>query len=203
MSKLKKIIFLLFSIFLITKTYSQDSLSLNASYKKNYKNEFRTSFVGLFNNIVFVGYERFFKNRTSLVFNAEAKYLKDDNNYNAGYQGELQFRFYYFTKYKNDYAVKLNGLYVATYGIYGYTEYQKGCSGWYVYPCVAAEIENKPIAGGGILAGLKFTIENKMSIDFNLGGGVRYNYLNNNNYYDNSDYNGIKIKSNVTFGFKF
>ncbi len=200
-----KSIFLLFLVLFVNNIFAQDSLLLTNQFKKpDYKNEFRTSYIGLFNNIIFIGYERFFKNKTSLVLNAEAKYSKNYYGYFKGYQGELQYRFYYFTKYKKDYAIKLDGLYAAAYGIYGYQEYTS-CSGWYVYPCDQVK-ENKPIAGGGILTGLKFTILNKISLDFNLGGGVRYNLLNNRDYfsyYDNNNDNGIRVKSNITIGFKF
>ena len=188
--------FLLFIFILL----SINSFSQEKNNKKIPKNEIKLSLTGFIDNTFTLGYERKFKNNTSIVVNQGIKY----NVYNLGNYSELQYRLYLYPKHKNNKFVKIDAFYMSLpYIFYKYNDEKTSRindNTHYFYESY----------GAGILTGVKFSFGDNIIFDFNFGTGYintktpkGYYNIYHLDYYQGYTYKRIEPVGKILFGYKF
>ena len=199
---MKKIIIIIITLIISSSLFAQEE---NIVTKRN--NEFRISFFQFIMSTFRLSYEHMFNNNSSLVINGEVRLRQKEYNDILGGGGELQLRFYAVPKQKSEF----DGVYAGPYILYRYTEIINYSYDYYPYE--TKKVTTKDFFsnfGGGIIIGIKISAAERVTFDFNLGGGVKYTENSSNNpsnrYDDNifePGFTGITPKANFSFGLKF
>lgn len=197
---------LLFSVNLFAQNGTEET-------EKPRNNEFKVGFFQFFGGAFQLSYEHSFKNNSSIVLEGTANIVKNESKENLGGKGELQYRFYFPPKHKSK-GFSYEGIYTGPYALYGYLDTKEYNN--YVYDEFTNESYYKPYHNffsyysAGILFGVKFAIAQKITMDINFGGGIKYadegwknaNEKRNYNIFS-AGYSGVIPKGNFTFGIKF
>lgn len=194
---------IILAILLWKPTFSQET------EKTDYKNEIGVGFFQFFVNTFYMGYEHFF-NSSSIVINGGFTLYEDYYEEAIGGSAEVQYRFY--SRWANEKIsfLQIDGLYLSPYANYKYidlTEYEEEWVGQTYHTTKKHHIY--PSLGGGVLIGIKFFIVERLTVDFNLGGGVKYTFKEEERDLDYSysladpGYTGILPKANLVFGIRF
>lgn len=177
--------------------------------ENKFDNELQVDMFHFFVNTFQLGYEHFFPNSTSFVVKPSITLVDDSYEKILGLGGEVQFRIYPLLREQEDRFFSFNGLYFAPYAMYKYYDMSNYDEWIYASQSSVDIYEEYSAIGTGILIGVKMYIVDRISIDLNVGGGLRYSFLEktNNNYYYSGiidpDYTGILPRSNLSVGLRF
>ncbi|MBN2611177.1 MAG: hypothetical protein JXB00_06440 [Bacteroidales bacterium] len=173
--------------------YSHRAMANNEDTIPVYKNELRFGVYQLFQQALYVSYERFYKN-TSTVLSQEITYLNSKSRKISGYYILLEQRINLYNSKDYPYSVYLAPGIKYRYKDINDTDYH--------------DIIN--IYGMQITGGLKLIFYSRFTIDMQFGATLQtseidterisYNYDDN---YLSPGYSGIAPIFNMTFGFKF
>ncbi len=198
---MKKFCIIFIVVLISSSLFAQEE---NIVTKRN--NEFRISFFQFIMSTFRLSYERMFNNNSSLVLNGEVRLKQEEYNDILGGGGELQLRFYAVPKQESEF----DGFYTGPYILYRYTE----ITNYYdYYPYETKKVSSRDFFsnfGGGIIIGIKISAAERVTFDFNFGGGVKYTENSSSDpstrYDDNifePGFTGITPKANFSFGLKF
>ncbi|NBC82988.1 MAG: hypothetical protein GVY19_06355 [Bacteroidetes bacterium] len=167
----------------------------------NPKNEFKISITRFFVSTFSLEYERMFNNSTGLVLQADGILTSELESEIIGFQSGLQYRIYSINEPVDLFDGSVEKLYMGPYVSYRMVE---------IKPNETMQ-ESSVIhsTNTGIMLGMKVVIQDKLTFDFNLGGGVQYSngtykrddYLSYDLYFP--DYSGIKPRAGIAVGLKF
>ncbi|MFO7657026.1 MAG: hypothetical protein R6W78_08155 [Bacteroidales bacterium] len=207
---MKKI--LMITGFLILSLYARPQEELQEITKdiNLYPNEIRVGFFQFFLNTFYLEYEHFFENNTALVLEGGMSLRKNSYEEIFGGQGGLQFRLYTNSLNRDIEALRFDRAYFAPFFKFKYLD---------VTDLDGAEINgiNQPgilqntytTFAGGVLVGIKLSVLERITLDFNIGGGIQYTDEANDEVPDYAydvfgvAYTGVAPMANFTFGFKF
>ncbi len=177
------------------------------------KNELRVGFIDFFNSEFLLSYEHLFNNNTGLVVNGGIILKQTSSEDKIGGEGELQYRIYMRPNYKKEPGFSFNGIYTGPYIFYKYLDKTTRYYDWIYstnggsYGVNSYNNSNYSTIGAGVLVGMKFIIAHRISIDLNLGGGIKYTDTHpktQNSYNIFSDsYTGIAPRGKLTLGLRF
>jgi len=182
-------------------------LSQKSAVVPDYKNELRVGIFQFFTGTLNVSYEHYFKPASSIVIEGNLTLIRDNEEDVIGGKGEMQYRFYVRPSSTVKNASRLEGIFVGPYVGYHYydiTDHNYYVAGSY-YP-IDKDVYYSTIMGG-FIAGVKYTILERFTVDAYLGGGLRStdtddDYNQNNNIFERG-YTGISPRVNLTFGIRF
>ena len=198
---MKKIFIIIISLIISSSLFAQEE---NIVTKRN--NEFRISFFQFFMSTFRLSYERMFNN-SSIVINGGLTLKESEYEEKLGGQGELQLRFYAIPAKESSFE----GVYTGPYLSYQYLDISSYENIW-EFGMSSYQEKYRDFytsVGGGIIIGIKIAAAERVTFDFNFGGGVRYteNSSSNpsNNYSDifQPGYTGVCPKANFSLGLKF
>jgi hypothetical protein len=165
----------------------------------------------LINTTFKLNYEHSFNNMTSLVVNGGIILYQDQNTQYSGGCGEMQYRFN--APFNNLFPGGI--AYFAPYAGYQYVDYTstKSTSNYdqnsYTYITTMENISNQySNITGGCLFGVRTNLSNRFFVDVNMGGGFRYELLNNDSApvslgTQSLGYSGIYARGNIVLGINF
>lgn len=170
-----------------------------------YKNYFHVGFFQFFSGTFYVGYERMLNEKTSLLLSSGLTLVDQSYEERIGWQGNVEYRFFALSGTDNDSFFEFDGVYFGPYVKY------KNLNVTEIDDSGTTEDENFKFqtVAGGVLVGVKITVTDRISFDFNLGGGIQYEFSDeeNNNYWSGDifspGYTGVLPAANFTFGLKF
>ncbi len=203
-----KKITIIFSFLLIASMgRSQDFTSEDLDL---YPNEIRVGFFQFFLNTFFLEYEHMFPNSTGLVLQGGVSLKKNSFEEIYGGQGGLQYRLYTKNMAKDFVALKFQNAYFGPFVKYKYMEVTD-LDGAYVndswYEGILENTYNT--FAGGVLIGFKLSMLERITLDFNIGGGIQFTDEATDDVPDTAydvfgvAYTGVTPSANFTFGFKF
>ncbi|MBN2613264.1 MAG: hypothetical protein JXB00_17050 [Bacteroidales bacterium] len=207
---MKKILMITGFIILALYARPQDG-SQNLTKDINlYPNEIRVGFFQFFLNTFYLEYEHFFPNNTGLVVEGGMSLRKNSYEEIFGGQGGLQFRLYTNNLNRDLVALRFDRAYFGPYFKLKYLD---------VTDLDGADINNITIPGiiqntyttfaGGIVVGIKLSMLERITLDFNIGGGIQFTDESEDQVPDYAydvfgvAYTGVTPVANFTFGFKF
>ena len=175
------------------------------------KNELRVGLFDFVNSEFLLSYEHLFDNNTGIVINGGMILKQTSYEEKLGGEGELQYRLYMRPNYTKEPGFSFNGIYTGPYVFYKYldkttyNQYYNSNSGQYVTTKTNA---NYSTIGAGVLVGMKFVIAHRITIDINVGGGLKYTDTHPETTKVSSDvfsdgYTGVAPRGRVTFGLRF
>jgi hypothetical protein len=175
-----------------------------------YANEIRVGFFQFFLNTFFLEYEHMFPNSTGLVLQGGLSLKKNSFEEIYGGQGGIQYRLYTKNLAKDIVVLKFQNAYFGPYVKYKYLEVTD-LDGAYVNSVWhEGVLENTyNTFAGGVLIGFKLSMLERITLDFNIGGGIQFTQEANDNVPDVAydifgvAYTGVTPNANFTFGFKF
>ena len=198
---MKKIFIIIMTVLISSSLFAQEE---NIVTKRN--NEFRISFFQFFMSTFRISYERMFSN-SSIVINGGLTLKENPDEEKLGGQGELQLRFYAVPAKESSFE----GVYTGPYLFYQYidiTSYDYDNN--YPFPTIKEEKRDFFTSmGGGIIIGIKIAAAERVTFDFNFGGGVRYTENSSSNPSNNYSgifqpgFTGVCPKANFSLGLKF
>lgn len=198
---MKKICIIIISLIISSSLFAQEE---NIVTKRN--NEFRISFFQFFMSTFRISYERMFSN-SSIVINGGLTLKQNEFEEKIGGQGELQLRFYAVPAKESSFE----GIYTGPYLFYQYLDIKSYEDIWEFGISSHQERYRDFFTsmGGGIIIGIKIAAAERVTFDFNFGGGVRYtdnpssNPSNNYNDIFQPGFTGVCPKANFSLGLKF
>lgn len=184
------------------------------------ENELRVSFLDFFNSEFLLSYEHLFKNNTGLVVNGGMILKQTSSEEKLGGEGELQYRLYMRPNYKKEPGFSFNGIYTGPYIFYKYLDKTNYSSYYNYYDSNSGSYIDNPVlvnshknanystVGVGVIVGMKFIIAHRISIDLNVGGGLKYTDTHPSNAATGSSvfdegYTGVAPRGKITFGLRF
>lgn len=177
------------------------------------ENELRVGFFDFFNSEFLLSYEHLFKNNTGLVVNGGMILKQTSSEEKLGGEGELQYRLYMRPNYKKEPGFSFNGIYTGPYIFYKYLDKTNYDYNTYYYSNSSSYVDNSVNAnystiGVGVIVGMKFIIAHRISIDLNVGGGLKYTDTHPSNAATGSSvfdegYTGVAPRGKITFGLRF
>lgn len=177
------------------------------------ENELRVGFFDFFNSEFLLSYEHLFKNNTGLVVNGGMILKQTSSEEKLGGEGELQYRLYMRPNYKKEPGFSFNGIYTGPYIFYKYLDKTNYDYNTYYYSNWSSYVDNSVNAnystiGVGVIVGMKFIIAHRISIDLNVGGGLKYTDTHPSNASTgssvfNEGYTGVAPRGKITFGLRF
>ncbi len=179
------------------------------------KNELRVGFFDFFNSEFLLSYEHLFNNNTGVVVNGGMILKQTSSEDKIGGEGELQYRLYMRPNYRREPGFSFNGIYTGPYVFYRYldktttsTRYNYDYNTGYQTVVTTVESANYSTIGAGVLVGMKFIIAHRISIDMNVGGGLKYTDIHPETSKVSSDifsdgYTGVAPRAKLTFGLRF
>jgi hypothetical protein len=175
-----------------------------------YPNEIRVGFFQFFLNTFFLEYEYMFPNSTGLVLQGGVSLKKNSFEEIYGGQGGLQYRLYTKNMAKDIVVLKFQNAYFGPFVKYKYMEVTD-LDGAYVndswYDGILENTYNT--FAGGVLIGFKLSMLERITLDFNIGGGIQFTNEASDDVPDTAydvfgvAYTGVTPSANFTFGFKF
>lgn len=175
-----------------------------------YPNEIRVGFFQFFLNTFFLEYEYMFPNSTGLVLQGGVSLKKNSFEEIYGGQGGLQYRLYTKNMAKDIVVLKFQNAYFGPFVKYKYMEVTD-LDGAYIndswYDGILENTYNT--FAGGVLIGFKLSMLERITLDFNIGGGIQFTNEASDDVPDTAydvfgvAYTGVTPSANFTFGFKF
>jgi len=175
-----------------------------------YTNEIRVGFFQFFLNTFYLEYEHLFPNSTGLVLQGGLSLKKNAFEEIYGGQGGIQYRLYTKNMAKDIVVLKFQNAYFGPFARYKYLEVTD-LDGAYVnntwYEGILSNTYNT--FAGGVLIGFKLSMLERITLDFNIGGGIQFTQEANDDVPDYAydifgvAYTGVTPNANFTFGFKF
>lgn len=172
-----------------------------------YNNYFHVGFFQFFTGTFYLGYERMVTDRSSLFLSGGITLVDQSDQERIGGQANIEYRFFALSGSENDFFIDFDGIYFGPY--LKYKNLHVTDIDEYSSPTQIDEYRFETI-GGGVLVGIKLTVTDRIFFDFNLGGGIQYEYNedNNSDNYWSGDiyspgYTGVLPAANFTFGLKF
>ena len=207
---MKKTIFVLGILLISFAGRSQDNTEDLSKSVNFYPNEIRVGFFQFFLNTFYLEYEHMFPNNTGLVLQGGMSLKKNSYEEITGGQGGLQFRLYTKNLSKDIVVLKFENAYFGPFIKYRYLDVTD-LDGAYINDVWHDEILKNTYQtyGGGILIGFKLSMLERITLDFNIGGGIQFTHEDNDNVPDYAydifgvAYTGVTPNANFTFGFKF
>lgn len=173
---------------------------------RNFDNYFHVGFFQFFTGTFYLGYERMLNEKSSLFLSGGVTLVEQSDEERIGGQANIEYRFFALKGGDSDFFINFDGVYFGPYAKYKFlnvTEIDEFAS-------PSREEFRFETIGGGVLVGLKLTITERIFFDFNLGGGIQYEFAeeeNNNSYWSGDifspGYTGVLPAANFTFGLKF
>ena len=204
---MKKIIiisgFLLFAIVTMSQDFTSERI-------EPYPNEIRVGFFQFFLNTFFIEYEHLFPNSTGLVLQGGLSLKKNQIEEIYGGQTGIQYRLYTKNMAKDIVVLKFQNAYFGPYVKYKYLEVTD-LDGAYVDNLWNEGILQNTYStfAGGVIIGFKLSMLERITLDFNIGGGIQFTQEANDDVPDYAydifgvAYTGVTPSANFTFGFKF
>ena len=204
---MKKIIiisgFLLFAIVTMSQDFTSERIDA-------YPNEIRVGFFQFFLNTFFIEYEHLFPNSTGLVLQGGLSLKKNQIEEIYGGQTGIQYRLYTKNMAKDIVVLKFQNAYFGPYVKYKYLEVTD-LDGAYVDNLWNEGILQNTYStfAGGVIIGFKLSMLERITLDFNIGGGIQFTQEANDDVPDYAydifgvAYTGVTPSANFTFGFKF
>lgn len=171
-------------------------------------NYFHVGFFQFFTGTFYLGYERMVNEKSSLLLSGGVTLVDQSYEERIGGQANIEYRFFALKGSSNDFFIDFDGVYLGPYLKYknlNVTDIDEYASG--------GPLEEKyhfETVGGGVLVGIKLTVTDRIFFDFNLGGGIQYEFNEDNtsDSYWSGDifspgYTGVLPAGNFTFGLKF
>lgn len=194
----RTIIILCFVSYLATPSFSQEDYS-------SYNNYFHVGFFQFFTGTFYLGYERMVTDKSSLLLSGGVTLVDQSYEKRIGGQANVEYRFFALKGMDRDNFIDFEGVYFAPYAKYkslNVTDIDE-------YATPQEEKFQFETLGAGVLVGIKLTVTDRIFFDFNLGGGVQYefNEEEDDSYWSGDifspGYTGVLPAANFTFGLKF
>ena len=195
--------FLLFAMVTMSQDFTSERI-------EPYPNEIRVGFFQFFLNTFFIEYEHLFPNSTGLVLQGGLSLKKNQIEEIYGGQTGIQYRLYTKNMAKDIVVLKFQNAYFGPYVKYKYLEVTD-LDGAYVDNLWNEGILQNTYStfAGGVIIGFKLSMLERITLDFNIGGGIQFTQEANDDVPDYAydifgvAYTGVTPSANFTFGFKF
>jgi hypothetical protein len=195
--------FLLFATVIRSQDVSSKKVDL-------YPNEMRVGFFQFFLNTFFLEYEHIFPNNTGLVVQGGMSLKKNSFEEIYGGEGGLQFRLYTNNMAKDIVVLKFQNAYFGPLIKYKYLEVTDMDGAYVNNIWHEGTLENTyNTFAGGVIIGFKLSMLERITLDFNIGGGIQFTQESSDDVPDYAydifgvAYTGVTPIANFTFGFKF
>jgi hypothetical protein len=193
---MKKIILAFFVTLSFFSVFSQQN-DTSIIFGGPLKSEFRIPFQYLIQNTLAMEYEYHLESTSVVIIPGVTVYQKEETE-KLGAQLELQYRFY--AKPTKDMAYK--GIYIAPFARYRYLTINRQITTTIGPDVVSGKYtDTYNVYTVGFLGGIKLVAGNKISFDWNLGGGLRYSDESTNYPYVNNEWDYFDLEGIFSYGY--